>query len=93
MADFHSRVLQARSLRDLALEERQEQAERTMTTYAAYEAMAHADWGRIILDDLALVLLKPCLTDEEEGERRLVLKIFQTIREASQRLAAKEAAG
>ena len=50
--------------------------------HAAYRRFARSDDGQVILNNLALVLLKPCKTPEEEGERRLVLSIFTTIRDA-----------
>lgn len=79
MVDYTNHNGQAFRLRELALEAQSEINERNALRHHAYLWLAVQPQGQLILDDLALTLLKPCMCPEDEGERRMVLKIFKAI--------------
>jgi hypothetical protein len=85
VADYTHVLGRSRRLRELATATRQERESRNHARLAAYRWLATEPQGQVLLDDMALVLLKPCLTPEEEGERRCILKIFAAIDEAVSR--------
>lgn len=84
MPDYTTALHQARSVRALALQSQAEVQERNRTRLTAYRWLATQPQGQALLDDLALVLLKPCETPQDEGERRVVLKIFHAIQQANE---------
>lgn len=84
MADYSTVLNQSRRVAALGQASQAEVTERNAQRLAAYRWLATQAPGQTILDDLALVLLRPCLTPEDEGERRMVLKIFAAVREGGQ---------
>jgi hypothetical protein len=87
MSEYAERFQAARRLRGLTIRDELEARRHLQALYGAWRRVAASADGQVILDNLALVLLKPCDKPEDEGARRLVLSLFQTIREA---LAARQ---
>lgn len=84
MADYTSLRAQASTLRALARETADEMAARNRARLAAYRWLASQAQGQVILEDLALRLLTWCEGPYDEGGRRLILSIFETIRKAQE---------
>ena len=82
MADYTNPLGQSQRMRALGLESRRDREERNKARLHAYRWLASEPTGQVILDDMALVLLQPCETLQDEGERRCILKIFKAIEEA-----------
>jgi hypothetical protein len=82
MSEYADRFQAARRVRSLTLQDEREARRQLQALYGAWRRVAASDDGKVILDNLALILLKPCERPEDEGARRLVLTLFQTIREA-----------
>jgi hypothetical protein len=82
MSEYADRFQAARRLRGLTVRDELEARRQLQALYGAWRRVAASDDGKVILDNLALILLKPCEHPEDEGARRLVLTLFQTIREA-----------
>lgn len=59
----------------------------TLHIRQAYAELASSPFFRIVMEDLTHgVLLRPCKSPEDEGERRLVLKIIKAIGQAEEEL-------
>jgi len=88
MALYQGSLQQVQAIREQAARART----RRRDVAQAYLALVQSEWGQVILDDLVQsVLLRPNTCPEDEGERRVVLKMLRLIAEAPAVLADESA--
>lgn len=69
----------------------QDEAQRQLAVYQAYQQLGASDYGQIILDDMvARVLLGQCLNERDMGKQDIVRDILRLMREAPERIAQLE---